>query len=387
MTGKTKPRHILFVTATRADLGKLKPLIAAIEARPDHECTVFATGMHTLELYGYTIDEVRKAGFRNIHVFHNQIGDYPMDLILAETVKGLSHFVHQAPPDLIVVHGDRVEALAGAIVGALRNILVVHIEGGEISGTVDELIRHSVSKLAHLHFVANEEASTRLRQMGENPESIFVIGSPDMDVMVSPDLPTLETVCDYYDIAFDAYSVAIFHPVTTELPQMPHHAAAFVDALLESQRNYVVVFPNNDTGTEFIQAEYKRLMNHPRFRVFRSLRFEYFLTLLKNTRFIIGNSSAGIREANFYGRPAVNVGSRQSGRFQNAGIIDVGYAKDDILQGIVAVEGVEAVPATTHFGDGNSRARFLEVLDGEGFWERTRQKQFVDLSTTMGTIG
>ena len=148
-------KRILFLTGTRADFGKLRPLIQQVDAHPNFEAVVFVTGMHTLELYGYTVLEVRNAGFRNLHVHMNQFPNEPMDLVLANTISGLSRFVHEETPDLIVVHGDRVEALAGAVVGALRNILVAHVEGGELSGTVDDLIRHAVSKLSHLHCVAN----------------------------------------------------------------------------------------------------------------------------------------------------------------------------------------------------------------------------------------
>src|SRR5262249_33469221 len=146
---------------------------------------IFVTGMHTLESYGYTVDEVRKGGFEHVFVHVNQIIGEPMDLILANTVHGLSRYVHDSPPDMIVVHGDRVEALAGAIVGSLRNIRTVHIEGGEISGTIDGSIRHAISKLAHIHCVANNDAAGRLIQMGEDPRAIYVIGSPDIDIMIS----------------------------------------------------------------------------------------------------------------------------------------------------------------------------------------------------------
>jgi len=153
-----------------------------------------------LAKYGNTVDEVRKEGFRNIHTFINQTSSMPMDVVLANTINGLSNYIQEFRPDMIVVHGDRVEALAGAIVGALNNILVAHIEGGERSGTVDESMRHSISKLAHLHFVANKEAEKRLVQMGENKSQIFIIGSPDIDIMLSKSLPSLQKVKRRYGI-------------------------------------------------------------------------------------------------------------------------------------------------------------------------------------------
>ena len=182
---RSRDRHILFLTGTRADFGKLKPLIEATSRTPGLKTSIFATGMHMLARYGATVHEIRKAGFRNIFTYINQDGSRAtqMDLVLATTVQGIAHYVRENPPDLLVVHGDRIETLAGAIVGALNNILVAHIEGGELSGTIDELIRHAVTKLSHLHFVANRVARNRLLQMGERSESVFTIGSPDVDVM------------------------------------------------------------------------------------------------------------------------------------------------------------------------------------------------------------
>ena len=148
-------RKIVFLTGTRADFGKIKALVNSIENHIDYEPFLFVTGMHMLEAYGYTVIEVERCGFANIHKYKNHTDETTMDLTLAKTIEGFSEYVKSIQPDLIVVHGDRVEALAGAIVGSLNNILVAHIEGGEISGTIDELIRHSVSKLSHVHYTSN----------------------------------------------------------------------------------------------------------------------------------------------------------------------------------------------------------------------------------------
>lgn len=195
----------------------------------------------------------------------NHTHETMMDLSLAKTVEGFSNFIKGIKPHLIVVHGDRIEAMAGAIVGALNNIMVVYIEGGEVSGTIDELIRHSVSKMSHIHFVSNQRAKDRLIQMGEVPQSIFVIGSPDVDLMLSNTLPDLNQVKNYFEIAFENYGVAMFHPVTTKVDKMEEYAVNFVDALLESEKEFVVIFPNNDLGSSFILREYKRLERIKRF--------------------------------------------------------------------------------------------------------------------------
>jgi len=187
-------KKIAFLTGTRADFGKIKSLLQILEQHPNYEVFIFVTGMHLMELYGLTKLEVERCGFKNVHTFSNHTSETTMDLTLAKTVNGFSGYIKEIEPDLIVVHGDRVEALAGALVGSLNNILVAHIEGGEVSGTIDELIRHATSKMSQVHFVSNTVAEKRLLQMGELPESIFVIGSPDVDIMFSESLPLLAEV-------------------------------------------------------------------------------------------------------------------------------------------------------------------------------------------------
>ena len=377
-------RKVLFVTGTRADFGKLKPLMLAVNQSPDFQCTVFVTGMHTLDRYGKTQNEVFRCGFQNIHVFHNQISFEPMDQILANTVSGLSRFIHENRPDLIVVHGDRVETLAAAIVGALNNILTAHIEGGERSGTIDELIRHSVTKLAHIHFVANGEAAARLRQMGEAPGAIYEIGSPDIDVMLSDELPTLDKAKMRYGIGFEEYGLLLFHPVTTEVDTLGSAVDALAGAVLKSRKNWVVIYPNNDLGSEIILQSYQnRFAGCDRIKMFPSIRFEYFLVLLRYARVLLGNSSSGVREAPVYGIPAINVGSRQSLRYSGTGVVDVKPDEAAIEREIARQfsqprEIRKAIPSM--FGNGKSTELFMGALLSPGIWETAPQKMFNDLS-------
>lgn len=373
-------KKILFITGTRADFGKLKSLMQAVSEEPNFEYMIFATGMHLQKKYGYTVLELEKAGFQNIKTFDNHTSEMTMDLSLAKTIEGLSSHVKEESPDLIVVHGDRIETLAGAIVGSLNNILVAHIEGGELSGTIDELIRHSVSKLSHVHFVANEQANRRLIQMGELESSVFQIGSPDIDIMFSEHLPALETVKEYYEIDFEEYAIAMFHPVTTEADLMAEHASNFVNALMRNNHNYVVIYPNNDRGTGIILEEYKRLENNSKFRIIPSLRFEYFLSLLKNARFIIGNSSAGIREAHYYKIPSVNIGTRQMNRSANTQILNCDHSVENILKAIDRTEEVSFTEEGFDFGNGDSASKFMEVLRKGEIWKIEHQKQFRDLN-------
>ncbi|MGC1471231.1 MAG: UDP-N-acetylglucosamine 2-epimerase [Psychroserpens sp.] len=376
---KTK-KHIAFLSGTRADFGKIKSLIQILENTEHFVPHIFVTGMHLQHEYGYTLIEIERSGFKNIHTFSNHTNEMTMDLTLAKTIQGFSNFIKNVKPDLIVIHGDRVEALAGAIVGSLNNILVAHIEGGEVSGTIDELIRHSTSKMSHIHFVANELAQKRLIQMGELKESIKIIGSPDIDIMFSNHLPSLKEAKSYYDITFEKFAVAMFHPVTTEHAQMKTHAKHFVDALLASDENVIVIYPNNDLGSKDILLEYKRLENNLRFRVFPSLRFEYFLVLLEHSKFIIGNSSAGIREAPLYGIPTINIGSRQENRAVHSHIVNTAYDAEHILNAIKNLpKNIEL--SKYDFGSGNSAQQFLEALNSEALWTINHQKQFVDIQS------
>ena len=373
-------KKILFLTGTRADFGKIKSLIQILEAHPEFEPFIFVTGMHLQKEYGYTLLEVERCGFSNIHMLENHTHETTMDLTLAKTIEGLSVYVKSCEPDMIVIHGDRVEALAGAIVGSLNNILVAHIEGGEVSGTIDELIRHSTSKMSHVHFVSNKQAKKRLIQMGELDNAIFTIGSPDVDIMFSNTLPELDIVKQYYEISFEAYAIAMFHPVTTESQYMQQNADNFVDALLADHHNFVIVYPNNDLGSQTILKAYERLKGNPRFRIFPSLRFEYFLTLLKKAQFIIGNSSAGIREAPYYGLPIINIGTRQQNRALQTDIINVNYDAASIIDALKAIDAHKVQPVETDFGKGNSAELFLKSLLNTDIWQLNHQKQFRDIT-------
>jgi UDP-N-acetylglucosamine 2-epimerase (hydrolysing) len=227
-------KRIMFITGTRADYGKLKYLMKAVEADDKFENYIFVCGMHLLPQYGNTYNGIINEGYKNVHIARGIHYTADMGTNLGDTITYLSGYVHDIQPDMIVVHGDRIDALAGAIVGALNNIWVSHIEGGEITGTIDESIRHAVSKFAHFHFVANADAARRLMQLGEDKENIFEIGSPDIDVMLSDKLPDFETVKNWYELRFDKYAIVIYHPVTTEIGNLAEKTDNLMEALKES---------------------------------------------------------------------------------------------------------------------------------------------------------
>ena len=378
---KIQIKRVLFITGTRADYGKIKSLMKRMDASPEYEVYVYVSGMHLLAKYGSTYKEVLKDKYQNVHVAFGQQYTQNMSYNMGNVLMSLSAYVEQISPDMILVHGDRIDALAGAVTGALNNILVAHIEGGEISGTIDDSIRHAVSKFAHLHFVCNEEAKNRIIQLGETRENIYVIGSPDIDVMMGEELPDIEEVKQYYDIEFDKYGIFMYHPVTTEVDELQEHMDEIVAALKASQKKFVVIYPNNDLGTDIILRKIGReLEGEENFRVFPSIRFEYFLTLLKKASVIIGNSSAGIRESGVYGIPAIDIGTRQQGRYSIRKLKNIQHVTENRDEILAAIENVGKYQVQCQsFGKGNSTELFLDVLGKQTIWNSDVQKKFVDL--------
>lgn len=377
----SRAKRIVFLSGTRADFGKMKSLIRTlVDEPPEFEVHIFATGMHMDPKYGFTVLEFEKCKFPNVYRFINSSSGGTMDQALGTTILGFSQYIRLIAPDMIVVHGDRSEALAGAIVGSLNNVLVAHIEGGELSGTVDGVIRHSVSKMSHLHFVSNDEARRRLVQLGEDPNAVFVIGSPDVDIMSSPELPELGEVKAHYDIGFEEYGILAFHPVTTSLPTLQREVRELTRAVLDSGQSWVVIYPNNDEGSCHILEEYRSSFGaHPRVRMFPSLRFEAALVLLRHARVVVGNSSMGIREAPYYGTPTVNVGPRQEGRTQNPQIINVPAQYARVLEAIEMASSHRQRRPVREWGHGDSDKRFRRLLERRELWQTPVQKRFRDI--------
>ena len=249
-------KKIVFVTATRADYGKLKTIINSTQKDLKFKAYVFVTGMHNMREYGSTYIQIQKDKIKNIKRFSNQKLGSNHNKILSNTINGFSGFANKIMPDLVIVHGDRIEPLACAIVCCLNNIKIAHFEGGELSGTVDEIFRHSISKLCNIHFVTNKIAKKRLIQLGELKKNIFITGSPDVDVLLSKNLPSLKVVNKKYDIKFKKFSLALFHPVTTDISKLKLNITSFIKALENSGEKYILIYPNNDLGSKIILKEY-----------------------------------------------------------------------------------------------------------------------------------
>ena len=278
----------------------------------------------------------------------------------------------------MIIHGDRTEPLACAMSALLNNFNVVHIEGGEVSGTVDEMLRHAISKISHIHLVSNKIAKKRLIQMGENKKNIFTVGSPDVDMILGKNLPNLYKVKKRYEIIFNNYAIGILHPITTNLKNLKKETKIFLNSLVKSDLNYILIYPNNDHGSDIILKEITRFKNYKKFKIFPSIRFEYYLTLLKHSKFIIGNSSSGIIEAPYYGVSTLNLGDRQKNRLKTKLIKNVNFVEKKILKSIKFVKN-RKIKKRKFFGDGKSAEKIMKLFLSNKIWNISNQKNFIDI--------
>lgn len=369
-------KKLLFVTGTRADYGKLEPLAVAAQ-QAGFAISFFITGMHMMRRYGETRLEVKRFPGAEFFEFVNQREGDAQEFILSKTILGFSDFVHEHRPDLVVIHGDRVEALAASIVCAMKYIPSAHIEGGEVSGTIDESIRHCNTKLCATHFVSSESARARVLALGEAPDSVYNIGSPELDTHARPSGVSIDEVKARYAIPFDDFGIAVFHPVTSEADTIGAQAASLFGRLEASGKCFVVIAPNNDPGTEDIFAVLERLPTE-RFRLIPSMRFNYFSELMKHAAVMVGNSSAGVREAPFLGLPSLDVGTRQQSRAEAPSITACSAFDTTVIDAFLASRWQQRLSGDQSFGSGDAAMRFVNILQQPDYWSRPLQKGFVD---------
>ena len=371
-------KKILFVTSTRADFGKLKSLIKITKKSKKFSVYIIVTGMHMMSKFGSTHSEINKFFKSNIIKFKNQEFKDNIETILTNTIEKFSEIVKKIKPDLILIHGDRIESLGCALVGSLNHILTAHIEGGEVSGNIDDTIRHAVTKLCHIHFVGNNKAKKRVLNMGEKRNNVFTIGSPDMDILLSQKLPVIKFVKEEYGIKFKNYAVLMWHPVTSGVYRLKRDTNKLINFVNYYNQNFVIIYPNNDPGAKIIIDSYKKLLKAGKNKIFKSLRFERFVSLLKNSKFIIGNSSSGIYEAPVLGIPTINIGERQHKRLNSRAIKNLKieslnkYNVDKFLNDYKQIK-------KKYFGKGNTDKRFIQTINKNAFWKISTQKYYADI--------
>jgi GDP/UDP-N,N'-diacetylbacillosamine 2-epimerase (hydrolysing) len=362
-------RHIVAITGSRGEWGYLRPVLRLIEQDPALECAIIATNMHLLSEFGMSIHEIERDGFRvdeRIYMTFDGYTATTMTKSLACFLLELPTALQRIKPDIILLAGDRGEQLMAAIAGVHLGIPVAHIQAGELSGNVDGIVRHAITKLAHIHFAANEEFAERVRHMGEQEFRIHVTGAPLVDELVSGSVTAPSKLRIRYRLNQDEPLVLVAqHPVTEEEAAAGEQVAETIHALIEIEWPTILIYPNADAGSELIRKQLVKL-KRPHIHLFRNLPRQDYLGLVKMANVLVGNSSSGIMEAPTFGTPCVNIGRRQNGRPQACNVINVGYSKHEIVAAIrkaVSPEFIaQAKKAVNPYGDGRASERIVRVL-------------------------
>jgi len=340
-------RKICFPITSRIHYARQKHLLKLLNEHPDIELQLIIGGSVTLEKYGQQfMPEIKNSGIKIFDTLYNVI-DGGNHLTMAKTAGltslEIANSLYKLDPDIVIIRGDRFEKLAMAMSAAYLNKTIAHIEGGDLTGTIDESVRHAITKLAHIHFATNEASKNRIIRMGENPETVFDVGSPDVEfaslVKKEIDPNIVNSIGTGKIIDFNkAYIMVMFHPVTTE-----NNNRESMEKLLEVvdllNLQAIWFWPNSDAGTDEmakairVYRELGKLENN-NIRFITDILPEDFIALLKNSSMMVGNSSAGIKECSYFGVPVVNIGTRQAKRLRAENVLDVDCETDNIIRAI-----------------------------------------------------
>jgi GDP/UDP-N,N'-diacetylbacillosamine 2-epimerase (hydrolysing) len=366
-------KKILIVTERRADYSKFRPVIKEIEKSKNLDYYLIVTGSHLLKEYGHTINEIKNDGFKinskfQMYEKNNNNSGADMASAIGKSIIFLSNKIQEIKPDIILSGFDIGSNLAVSIVGAHMNILVAHLEGGDVSGTIDESIRHAITKFAHIHFTTNSSASKRLVKMGENSKYVHTVGNSSLDGIKKIKLIPKKELEDEFGIDLTNPFVLIMqHTVTSEIDNVDKYMKNTIDAINELKIQAIIIHGNADAGSKNIS----KIIKNSKIKQYAALPFEKYINLLKCADALVGNSSSGIMEAPFLKIPSINIGTRQSGRLHSESVIDVGYSKNDIkniLQKIIFDDKFKKKMKFQKYlyGNGNSSLKivnFLEKID------------------------
>ena len=376
-------RKILYITGTRADYGLMRSVLREIESHPRLELEIAATGMHLMEEFGRTIEEVKKDGFKihEIDATYEKDDKESMLNFIGKFIQLLTKKIEEINPDIILLLGDRGEMLAGAIVGAYLTIPTAHLHGGEVTSTVDELARHAITKLAHIHLPPTEKSAERIIKMGEDPLNVFIVGSPGIDSILNENLIEPAELSKKYDLELSKPILLLLqHPVTTDAEDAPEHIRETLEAIVELRHQTIAIYPNADAGGREIIEVIKEYEKYPFIKMFKSIPHKEYLSLMKIASVMVGNSSSGIIEAPSFGLPAINIGSRQNGREKAENLIDVDYDKEQIKESIKKVIynidfKEKANNYKSPYGDGKAGVRIADILSKVKIDKKLLQKR------------
>ncbi|GJL61389.1 MAG: UDP-N-acetyl glucosamine 2-epimerase [Nitrospirales bacterium] len=370
-------RKVCVVITARPSYSRIRSALEAIRDHAGLELQLVVAASALLDRYGSTNQVIEKDGF-TIHrrVYMIVEGENPVTSAKS-TGLGLAEMAtvfDDLKPDVVVTIADRFETMATAVCASYMNIPLVHIQGGEITGSIDEKVRHAVTKLADLHFVSTERAGERVVRMGERPDRVFVTGCPSIDLakqaIARPQM-SVDTffkkyggVGDEFDVT-KGYIVVLQHPVTTEFQQARQHIEETLHAVSASGFPTLWFWPNVDAGSDGTSQGIRVFREHhqlPNVHFFRNLPPDIFVQIIYHSQCLVGNSSAGIRECSYLGVPAVNIGSRQAGRDRGVNVIDVGYDRNEILAAIQKQASIGQVAEDLLYGSGDAGQRIADVL-------------------------
>jgi UDP-hydrolysing UDP-N-acetyl-D-glucosamine 2-epimerase len=369
-------RKICVVITARPSYSRIKTALDAIKNHPALELQLVVAGSALLERYGTAVKYIEDDGFTIAARVYNVLEGENLASMAKTTGIGLLELAtvfDNLKPDAVVTIADRFETIATSIAAAYMNIPLVHTQGGEVTGNIDEKVRHANTKLADLHFVTTEKSAERLLKMGEEKERVFVTGCPSIDlaaeVLANPalDFDPLKKyggVGEELDLK-NGYIVVMQHPVTTEYGEANKHINETLTAIHESGIPTMWFWPNVDAGSDGTSKGIRAFREKYRpsnIHFFKNMLPLDFLKVLVNSRGIIGNSSVAIREAAFLGVPAVNIGSRQTGRDRGRNVIDVDYNHQEILDAIRKNYEVKQYPSDDVYGSGNAGNRIADLL-------------------------
>ena len=370
-------RKVCVVIGSRANYGSIKSVMRAVRAHPELKLQIIVGASALLDRFGSVVDVIERDGFvPDARVNMIVEGETPVTMAKS-TGLGLLELptlFELLKPDVVITVGDRFETMATAVAGAYMNIPLAHTMGGEVTGTIDESIRHAITKLAHIHFPANKQAAERIVRLGEDPAAVHLVGCPRMDLVaevtangsVGLDADWLEREGVGGHLHIDQkYLLVSQHPVTTEYGQAEQQITETLLALKELAMPTIMLWPNVDAGSEDIARGMRKFREHHRLdfiRFYKNFPVETYLRLMKSTACLIGNSSSSIREGAFLGTPAVNVGSRQDGRERGSNVIDAPHDRHAIAEAIRRQVAHGPFPSAHIYGDGKSGARIAEVL-------------------------
>ncbi|MEX2113438.1 MAG: UDP-N-acetylglucosamine 2-epimerase [Pirellulales bacterium] len=367
-------RKVCVVLVDRANYGRMKPVMQAIKDNPALELQVLATGTMVLERFDQPVRVVRNDGFHvDGEVYIELEGSTPTTMAKSigfALIEFASEF-HRLKPDVVLLIGDRYEALAAAVAAAYMNITLVHVQGGEVSGSIDESARHAISKFAHFHFPSTKRSAEYLIRMGERPDTILGIGCPSSDIAAALDTRLASEIVNArgagveLDVA-QPFLLVVFHPTTTEYGGERQQMESLLAALDELRVQTLLLWPNIDAGADHISKVIRmfRSMHDAQWiRTLTNLTPEHYLKVLATTACAVGNSSSFVRDAGYFGTPVVLVGNRQSGRETDAHAMRIPAKKDAIVAAVKQQLTHGRYPASTLYGDGQVSQRIAAGLE------------------------